>query len=195
MAAKPLPELALWTIDISPTGTVNSNGYIKINALDSIAFHNGAPFPVNIVFTSNFNEISDLQPGADSAAEGGTSSLNVTIDYSIYNANTQKITGGPYAVQFGNGPLTVNISSLNTSPDPIAIPNGGQIAFNSDEAYKIAWEVGGQSATVWSPQPSKMSVGVNGTQTALPGGNGETVTYSITAPSNTQGGGTVHIGN
>ncbi len=194
MAAKPVPDLALWTVQIAPGGVVNTNQYMKIGSLDTVAFYNGAAFPVNIVFTSAFSSILNLQPGHTSAAIGGGTSLNTTVNYKIYNASTGLQTGGPYAIEFGIGPLIIAISALNTSPDPIAIPAGGQIAFNADKGYSIAWKIGGNPVTVWSPQPTQVSAGLNATQTALAGANGQTLSYTIASLPLTQGGGTVKVG-
>ncbi len=195
MAAKPLPELALWTVQIAAGGVVSANGYIKIGSQDTVAFYNGASFPVNIVFTSNFSEIAGLQPGRTSAAIGGTT-LNTTVNYTIYNANTGQPASGPYAIEFGTGPLVVRITNLNTSPGAIAIPAGGEIQFNSDATYNITWKYSnGNPANVWSPQPAQVSAGVNSTQLALAGANGQNLSYTITSTQLTQGGGTVKVGS
>lgn len=195
MAAEPLPELALWNVHIAMGGVVSSNGYIKIASIDTVSFYNGAAFPVNIVFTSNFPQISNLQPGQTSPAIGG-SPLNVTVNYTVYNANTGQATGGPYAVEFGTGPLVVHISNLNTSPGSIAVPAGGEIQFNSDATYNVTWKYSnGSPANVWNPQPGQIAVGLNGVQVALAGANGQSLTYTITASQLTQGGGTVKVGS
>lgn len=195
MAAKPLPELALWSVHIATGGVVSSNGYIKIASQDTVSFYNGAAFPVNIVFTSNFSQITSLQPGQTSPAIGG-SPLNVTVDYTIYNANTGQATGGPYAIQFGMGPLVVHISNLNTAPGAIAVPAGGEIQFNSDATYNITWKYSnGSPANVWSPQPTQLAAGLNAVQVALAGANGQSLTYTIAATQLTQGGGTVKVGS
>lgn len=195
MAAKPLPELALWTVNIAAGGVVSSNGYIKIASQDTVSFRNGAAFAVNIVFSSTFPAINGIQPNQSSAAIGGNP-LNTTVDYTLYNANTGQPTGGPYAIEFGNGPLVVNISGMNTSPGAIAIPAGGQIQFHSDAVYNITWKyANGQPANVWSPQPSQVTAGVNAPQNALAGANGQSLAYTITNSGLTQGGGTIKVGS
>lgn len=196
MAARPLTDAVTWPVTIAAGGVVNSNQYLKISALDGVSFHNSATFPVNIVFSSLFPPIDNLQPNATSPVLGGVNSLNVTVDYSVLNANNGLQTGGPYAVEFGNGPLTITISALNTSPDPIAIPAAGQIAFNSDAKYNISWKLGnGQPANVWSPQPTQVTPGANAAQTAMAGAKGQTLTYTISAATETRGGGTVKVGS
>jgi hypothetical protein len=191
--ARHLPDV-LVDISIAVGGTVSSNAYIKVGSLDSIAFRNNAGFPVNIVFTSTFPEIKNLPNGQTSPAQGGTTSLNITVNYVIQNANTGVQTGGPYAVQFGVGPLTVTITNDNTSPDPIAIPAQGTLVFNSDGKYGISWP-----GNLWSPQPSTIYQGdgppANPIMTALAGANGMNVTYTLTPQLIlAQGKGTVKIG-
>ena len=200
MAAEPVPLATLWQINIAPGGTVSTNGSIKIANTDSITFHNNATFPVTITFTSSFNSIVALQPGKSQAPTPISGApLNITIDYTVSNSNTSKQTGGPYAVEFGMGPLTVTIQALNTSPDPIAVTSGGQLVFVCDAKYDIVWTQGQTKVTPWSPQPPKLYANANPNpnpvQTALPQFSGQTVTYTITDGSNTHGGGTVGIGS
>jgi hypothetical protein len=194
--ARAYPEAVLWTIQIQSGGTVPpANANMKLGPTDSISFHNGATFPVDIVFTNEFSSIYDLGIGVNSGPQGGSTSLNLTLNYTIWNHNTGQQVAGPYSVQFGIGPLPISIAALNTSPDPIAIPTGGQIAFNSDARYDIVWKLNGVvTPGLWSPQPPTVSAGQNNPQTALAGANGNTVTYAITAAQGTHGGGTVNIG-
>jgi hypothetical protein len=194
-AARPLPENALWTVTIQPGGTVSSAyANMKVNPSDTISFHNLAGFPVNIIFTNALSSITDLAQGATSGGKGGSTPLNLTLNYKIYNFNTGQQTGGPYSVQFGIGPLPISIQSLDTEPDPIAIPNGGQIVFDSDADYTIVWKLNNvPTAHLWSPQNGTVSTGQNAPMTALAGANGNTVTYSISTSADTHGGGTVVI--
>jgi hypothetical protein len=190
--ARPLHEFALWEIIIAPGGSVSpGNQFLKIAASDTIYFKNTAGFPVNIAFTNSLANISNLPQGATSSAEGA---VNVTVNYTIYNANTNQPVAGPFAVQFGIGPLPVSIATLNTSPDPIAVPAGGQIAFHSDVKYNIGWIMNGAPAHVWAPQPGTVSSGPNGAQTAMAGANGQTLTYTLVSAAAIRGGGTVKVG-
>jgi hypothetical protein len=195
-AARPLPENALWTVTIQPGGTVSSAyANMKVNPSDTISFHNLAGFPVNIIFTNALTSITDLAQGATSGGKGGSTPLNLTLNYTIQNYNNSQPTGGPYSVQFGIGPLPISITALDTDPGSVAIPAGGQIAFDADANYTIVWKMGGVvNANLWSPQPGTVSAGQNNAQTALAGGNGNTVTYTISASPETHGGGTVSIG-
>jgi hypothetical protein len=189
-AARPLPEAVL-EIVIQPGGTVSSgNANLKVPS-GSIYFNNSATFPVNIVFTNALTNISNLQPRASSASEGATT---VTVNYIVVNANTKLQTGGPYSVQFGIGPLPIEIEDETPDPDPTSVPQGGQIAFSADANYGIAWTINGQPANVWSPQPSTISEGQNSAQTALPGANGNSLTYTLSDSLGIRGGGTVKIG-
>ena len=197
-AARPLPEASSWTIGVEPGGIVSSaNANLQLSTTEGVSFHNTATFPVNIIFTNMFSEIKDLLPGATSGAQGGSAPLNVTVNYIITNANTSQQTGGPYSIQFGIGALPITISGNNSSPDPVAIPHGGQIAFSSDSTYPILWTFvsNGQPANVWSPQPTQISPGQNTPQTALAGANGQAVQYTIPLKSETRGGGTVTVGS
>ena len=194
-AARHLPDNALWTIGIQSSGAVpSSEANMKIGSLDTVAFTNGATFPVDIVMTNTLTSITDLRQGANSGAQGGSTSLNVTLNYTIWNHNTGLQVAGPYSIQFGIGPLPISIESLETAPDPIAVPSGGQIRFTADVKYDIEWKINSVQANVWSPQPLTVSAGQNQAQTALPGANGKTLTYSISDATNTRGGGTVQVG-
>jgi hypothetical protein len=189
-AARPLPEAVL-EILIQPGGTVSSGNANQKVSSGSIYFNNSATFPVNIVFTNALTNISNLQPRASSASEGATT---VTVNYIVVNANTKLQTGGPYSVQFGIGPLPIEIANVTPDPDPTTVAEGGQIAFNADAKYGISWTINGQAANVWSPQPSTIAVGQNGAQTALPGANGNSLTYTLSDSMGIRGGGTVKIG-
>jgi hypothetical protein len=197
MAARPLPGNALWTVTIQPGGTVPSaNANMKVGPTDTISFRNLAGFPVNIVFTNALTSITNLLQGASSGGKGGSAPLNLTLNYSIQNFNTSQPTGGPYSVQFGIGPLPITISADTPSPDPIALPALGQIQFTCDGAYGVVWTfANGQPANVWSPQPSQFNQGLNTPpQTALAGGNEQTLSYTLSTGVAIRGKGTVKIG-
>lgn len=197
MAARPLPDAALLTITIQPGGTVSSgNANQKLGPFDSVQFHNTAGFPVDIVMTNTLSSIQNLVQGTTSGPQGGSTPLNVTLNFTILNHNTGQPTGGPYSIQFGIGPLPITITAQTPSPDPIAIPLGGQIQFTADGSYAVGWAFGnGQPANVWSPQPSQISQGLNTPpQTALAGANGQTLTYTLLTDMAIRGKGTVKIG-
>jgi hypothetical protein len=140
MAARPLPDAALLTITIQPGGTLPSaNANQKLGPLDSVQFRNTAGFPVDIVMTNTLSSIQNLVQGGTSGAQGGSTPLNVTLNFTILNHNTGQPTGGPYSIQFGIGPLPITITADTPSPDPIAIPIGGQIQFTADGSYRVGW--------------------------------------------------------
>ena len=119
------PKAMLWQILISPGGTVPlAYQYMQIGSYDSISFRNTAGFPVNVVFTNVFPALNNLPNNGISGAQGGGASLNVTLNFAIINHNNGQQTGGPYAVQFGIGPLPISITGDDTNPDPVAIPKG-----------------------------------------------------------------------
>lgn len=189
----------LWQILITAGGKIPlANQYMQIGSYDSISFRNTAGFPVNIVITNVFPTITNLSNNVTSGAQGGATSLNVTLNYTIFNAGNGQKTDGPCAVQFGVGPLPVSITADDTAPDPVAIPHGGQIQFfnHDNNSYSIDWKMGGNPAFVWTPQPVELYIGLNSPpQKALPGANGQSLTYTLTAKLVTRGGGTVTVGS
>ena len=195
----PAPQGTLWPILISPGGTVPpANQFMQIGSYDSLSFRNTAGFPVDVVFTNVFPAISNLADNGNSGAQGGATALNVTLNYTIVNHNNGQTTGGPYAVQFGIGPLPITISALNTNPDPVAIPKGGRIQFNNNDGvtYTIKWAIGGNPVTVWRPQPTTVTPNLNGQQTASAGATSQALTYTLTLKNMlTRGGGTVTVGS
>jgi len=189
MAANPCPEVANWLIQVVNPGVVNANKAIQIGSSDTISLHNGCTFPITIVFSVGGFGTIVLQPGQNSQALGGNN-LNVTYDYWIENAGT--VTGGPYAVQFGIGPLQIVIQSAQGGT--LAIPNGGEIQFNSDAAYDISWTfANGQPANVWSPQPTVIPQGQSVVMRALAGANSQGLNFALDSSGGVRGGGTVKV--
>ena len=193
MAAEPVPFASLYQINIQANGTVSTNANLKITNSDAVSFHNGASFPVNIVFTSVFGPLT--VPAGQTQSPNGGPGVNTTINYTIYNASTGAKTGGPYSIQIGTGPLVVNISSLNPTPDPIALPPGGQLKFVSDAKYNIAWSSNQMPVTAWTPQPLQLVAGTNPIMTALPAVINQVLTYTLTNATEIHGGGTVNVGS
>jgi len=176
-------------ITISPGGTVSgSQAYQQVPDGTQIEFTNNATSPVVLVFLNNsFSQIT-IQPRQTSSP---ISSSDVTINYSVQiNGHT---TGGPYAIQWGNGALAVSVTA-SSSAFTVAVPVGGYIQFTSDDAYDVAWTEGVTPVTVWSPQPAAVSAGENGEQQARPGVSA-TVTCAFTSSANLPGKGTVKIGS
>ena len=191
MAANPCPEVANWLIQVVNPGVVNANKAIQIGPSDTISFHNGCTFSINIVFSAGGFGTITLQPGQDSSALGGVN-LNVTYDYWIEKGSA--VTGGPYAVQFGIGPLEIAIASATGGT--VAIPNGGAIQFNSDAAYDISWTfANGQPANVWAPQPTQIPQGPSVVMRAQAGANSQSLNFALDSNIAIRGGGTVGVGS
>lgn len=175
-------------IPISPSGTVPL-GYENLQVPDNtpVDFMNGANFPVNVVFTNQFGTINDPigQPTAPINAQ------TVTVNYTLYNANTNQPVGGPYSIQWGLGVMEITISGGYPTPPNITIAKQAQIQFiNNDAAsYPIQWTPKGS----FSPEPASVSVGVNPAQRAV--AQGQTVDYQLTVKPDITRGGTVKIGS
>jgi hypothetical protein len=181
-------------VTISTTGTVApaQQNLAQLADGSSVQFQNDAPYPVNLEFTAEFGEV----PIARGKSSGDLSASEVTVNYTIYDALTNQPTGGPYSIQWGNGPLTIDIAGVTPSPASASVAEGGKIQFDSDSEDGIQWTytVGGGTANVWNPQPTDVASGENGEQTALPGVQGN-FTYTLSSTVGTNGKGTIKIGS
>lgn len=179
------------TISVGGTVPASEQNLAHLTDNSDVQFNNDAGFPVKLVFTAEFGSVSIPFPGSS----GNLSASEVTVDYTIYNANTNQPTGGPYSIQWGNGPLAINISGVNPTPPSASVAVGGTIQFSSDSDDGIGWTYTntGKSATVWNPQLPDIMTGKNGQQTALPGVNGN-FTYTLTSKLEATGKGTIKIG-
>src|SRR5262249_24166612 len=115
---------------------------------------------------------------------------NVTINYTITNLNNNQVSS-PGGIQIGTGPLRINILAGNTSPDPVSIPNGGQIQFHPDVSYQISITPPNafkRSLSTISPTNSPVLTATNLAPQA---------TYTLVGSniSDTNGKGTVKIGS
>lgn len=175
-------------IPIAPGGSVPL-GYENLQVPDNtpVDFMNGANFPVNIVFTNQFGTINDPmgQPTSPITAQ------TVTVNYTLYNANTNQPTGGPYSIQWGLGVMKIAISGGNPTPPNITIAKQAQIQFinNDSVSYPIGWTPKGS----FTPEPPSVTVGANQAQTAV--AQGQTVSYELTVKTGITRGGTVKIGS
>lgn len=180
-------------VTISPGGTVPSSEQNLAHLADNsdVQFTNDAGFPVKLMFTAEFGNVTIPFPGSS----GNLSASEVTVNYTIYNANTNQPTGGPYSIQWGDGPLAISISGVNPTPPSTSVAIQGTIQFTSDSDDGIGWTntSTGKSATVWNPQPPSVNAGVNGKQTGLPGVSGN-FTYTLASTRGTVGKGTIKIG-
>jgi hypothetical protein len=183
--ARVLPEAQVEVI-ISPTGTVTTPD-IGLPVGGSFYFYNNAPFPVQISFTSTFNTIN-LAAGASSSPITAPGSANFTVNYGIRNNNNNQVTGGPYGIQFGNGPMAITIQGGDSTPGTISIPNGGSVQFTSDAKYNINWSQTGIFSI------TELVQGVNPVATAQSLPASTSVNYTLSPRlQGTRGGGTVKI--
>src|SRR5579871_1989810 len=107
----------LITITISPNGQVSgSQGYLQISNSTQIQFNNTATFPVNVVFTGLFGTVPVPPHGPNSAP---LSTSGNAVNYVIKRQDNGMQTGGPYAIQWGNGVLVVTITQSAPNIDPI----------------------------------------------------------------------------
>jgi hypothetical protein len=86
--------------------------------------------------------------------------LNVTVNYSITNLNNGQVRG-PYGIEVGTGPITINITNGVPDLDTVSIPTPGQVQFNSDASYSFACS----PANLISPDLSSLNPGLNPVQT------------------------------
>jgi hypothetical protein len=180
-------------ITISTSGTVSASQQNLAHLADNstVQFTNDAPFTVELKFSAEFGNVVIARGSSSSEL----SASEVTVTYTIYNAVTNQPTGGPYSIQWGNGPLAINISGVTPTPPSASVAVGGTIQFSSDSDDGIGWTYtnSGSSANVWSPQPGSVTSGQNGKQTALPGVAGN-FTYSLSSTPGSVGKGTIKIG-
>src|ERR1700722_987867 len=132
----------LYDISITDVSSIPTSGDpdLVMASTDTVAFTNDAPYAVSITFTTTsgtvFNNIASI------AASGGVSPAqspqknNLTVNYTITNLSLNK-PSTPCAIQVGVGPLRINILGGNTNPDPVSIPDGGEIQFFPDQGYEI----------------------------------------------------------
>jgi hypothetical protein len=133
----------LWDIPISDNSStpVSGEANIEMAITDTLEFTNNAPYPVSIVFTTTsgtvFTSISSLAGNGASSPAQSPKINNVTVNYTITNLNTNA-QSTPCGIQVGVGPLRINVLASNTNPDPVSIPESGQIQFFPDEDYEIS---------------------------------------------------------
>ena len=198
------PEASIWDLPIignaqNPQIPQSQYPDIKILNTDSIEFTNNTTYPVSIAFTragggssgnAVFTDIGSLAAGASSAQQSPISGINnLTVNYTITNLNNGQ-TSTPCGVQIGTGPLRINILASQTNPDPVSIPDGGQIQFHPDVSYQLTFTPPNafpNAPASISPTNSPALTATNVTTKA---------TYSLTEKiAGTQGKGTVHIGS
>jgi hypothetical protein len=158
----------------------------------AVTFTNSGPNPINITFTPQgyFTNMANLTGSQVQYVNGG---VDAGVNYYING-----VIDEPYAIQLGDGPMTVTIStlangSINYSPNSVAVPLGSVIQTGSLEMV-AAIPGNGYGVGPWAPsnpfnpplqgtgQPSSVAVGASAG------------TYTYTAsPWNAPGGGRVVV--
>lgn len=147
---------ATWPVNFLYNGTTLTNSaeaFKGVSAGDTVTFSNSASStaPIVITFAANPPIVPTPPPGAPlfnvttiTLAPGANSPQTVvpangSVNY-IVSVNGAQV-GGPYAIQVGAGPLYVEITSMYSQPDPIAVPAGGtlEIYSNDSNTYTIKW--------------------------------------------------------
>src|SRR5205807_7247153 len=111
-----------WQLDITLQGAA-SQPDVPIGNGDSIEFLNSARFPVKITFTTSsgtvFNDIPSIPANGGRSTPQQAQQLNVTVNYTITDLNNG-VPQGPYAIEVGTGPLRINISGANPTPQTMS---------------------------------------------------------------------------
>lgn len=143
----------------------------------SIQFQNNASFPVSITFTTSSgavcSDIVSLGAGQNSNSQT-PQQLNMTVNYTITNLSNGQVRG-PYGLEVGTGPITINVSSGLPDLDTVSIPVGGEIQFNSDASYVLTCS----PANLIRPNLTSLNPGLNPVQTS-----NQSVNCTIASPSN-----------
>jgi hypothetical protein len=148
MAARVIPfEDSATTQNINITATdATPEGCILTALQNSVTFtNNNATSAVSIAFnpTGILTDISNLAAGSTSAAQ--TMPVSASVNYYV-TVGSIVSPNGPYAIQSGNGFMVVTVSggvgTETCSPDPVAIPLGGNLEMQpavSTHVYNVAW--------------------------------------------------------
>ncbi|MGB6385532.1 MAG: hypothetical protein WBD25_02935 [Terriglobales bacterium] len=150
MAARVIPfedSDTVQNISITATDAI-PEGCILTALQNSVTFTNNATSSVSIAFnpTGILTNISNLVAGSTSAAQ--TMPASASINYSV-TVGSVVTPNGPYAIQSGDGFMVVTVSggigTETVSPDPVAIPLGGNLEMQpavSSHVYDVAWTDG-----------------------------------------------------
>jgi hypothetical protein len=150
MAARVIPfedSDTVQNISITATDAI-PEGCILTALQNSVTFTNNATSSVSIAFnpTGILTNISNLVACSTSAAQ--TMPASASINYSV-TVGSVVTPNGPYAIQSGDGFMVVTVSggigTETVSPDPVAIPLGGNLEMQpavSSHVYDVAWTDG-----------------------------------------------------
>jgi hypothetical protein len=198
------PETA-WTISFTYNGSTMIASYPALKGVqfgDQVTFANSASStaPINITFNSNppvvtnppgpvlFNNTPNLQPGIGD--EQQPQAPNGSVNYYVNVVGGPSF--GPYAIQVGAGPMYIEITSLNSEPDPILIPKGGtlQMYSNDNNTYDIGWPS-------FNPFPglTQANPGAANNNPYTQSGPAQNYAYSVSVNGQDgPGGGTIKVG-
>ena len=149
-------EDLVWDIDFNYDGstlTVSPQALV-VGATDEVNFSNSpnSTATITITFAANppgvANPPGPVQFPNISLTPGQTIGMvplhpNGSVNYTVsVNGATVEET---YAIQVGNGPLYVQITDSNSTPDPAVIPLGGTLEMYSTDGntYNLTWPATG----------------------------------------------------
>lgn len=136
---------------------------LEIGNSGNIQFQNNASFPISVSFTTSsgpvFSNIANLAAGHNSSLQA-PQQLNVTVNYTIINMSNGHVQG-PYGLEVGSGPISINVADGLTDLDIVSIPAGGQVQFNSDDYYGLSCT----PANLISPELTSLAPGSNPVRT------------------------------
>jgi hypothetical protein len=198
MAARVIPFEDSDTVqNISITDTdATPEGCILTALQNNVTFTNNASSPVSIAFnpTGILTNINNLAAGSTSTAQ--TMPVSASVNYYV-TVGSVVTPNGPYAIQSGNGFMVVTISggigNETVSPDPVAIPLGGNLEMQpavSSHVYNVAW-TNGDPFTV--PISKADSTSHTESSSYGPGDYPYTVTRVSIEGGGGNGGGTVKV--
>ncbi len=123
------------------------------------------------MFTSQFGTINVLAGQSSAAITGST----LMVNYTIYNGLNNQPIGRPVLHPVGTRSVADQHQQrcASTPQNFITIAKQARIQFTSDAAYPITWN----PTNSFSPEPSPLTVGLNGAQAAV--AVGQTVSYEL----------------
>jgi hypothetical protein len=190
---KPVDANPVTILIVSPGIVSAGQEYLSVADTTQFYFKNSSTFDLNLNFTGPFGKVS----APKGQTVGPISAAGIAISYTITDA-AGNLTGGPYAIQWGNGVLQITINSDTPDFDPVAVVLRGLIHYTAiDDSYAIKWQdQNGQPVYIWSPQPTVINKTPtpNLVQKAAAGVNGP-YDYALTAKNQAIGGGTVKVGS
>jgi len=158
MAARVMPFVAS-DQSISLTATdANPEGCILPVTTQNVTFTNNSGYSIDIAFNPPgiFAPVTGLSPTAPNNVNTQPAPTNVSVNYNVtVHLPAGPTTNGPYAIQAGSGAMIVtvsgNVGGETVSPDPVAIPAGGNLEMRpaiSSNKYNVGGWTNGDPFTV-----------------------------------------------